>query len=92
MEEKLTPIGSLYSFERIDIFASKAGRVLFVTVYCVCPKHFVIGSIETLDEIRNNIRQALTVVNNHAEVQVVLTAREDLESHLSKIPPALPVS
>jgi cation diffusion facilitator family transporter len=90
MQLKLDPIQELYGFKRIDIFASKAGRVLFITVYCVCPEHFSIGSVETLDEITGTIRKALTKENTLAEVQVLLTADDGLTAIHSEASACIP--
>jgi predicted Co/Zn/Cd cation transporter (cation efflux family) len=90
MELKLGPIGISYGFKRIDIFASKAGRVLFITVSCVCPEHFTIGSIGTLDEITNTIRQAITEDGTLAEVQVLLTAKDGLNNEHSETSTFMP--
>lgn len=73
----LDELTKLRHFKTYTSYVAKIGRAQFIEIHIVVPKNFPISSIETLDEIRNEIALAIGEDSPKRWLTIAFTANED---------------
>lgn len=77
IREFLDELTKLRNFKTYTSYVAKIGRAQFIEIHIVVPKNFPISSIETLDEIRNEIALAIGEDTPKRWLTIAFTSNEN---------------
>lgn len=77
IRELLDELTKSRNFQTYTSYVAKIGRAQFIEIHIVVPMNFPISSIETLDQIRNEIALAIGEDTPHRWLTIAFTANED---------------